>query len=411
MSIVRFSLLFVVFMDIMSQGLVIPILTTILLDPAQGFLPENTTAATRQFDYGLVMGAFFFAWFFGAAYISKLTDSIGRKEGILICLFGNLLGYILTIVALQMNSFWILLVARIISGFTAGNQPIAQAALIDMSENQEQKTRFLGLVLFAISLGLMVGPLIGGLLSDKTLLGDIASLSLPFYVVSLMVVLNIVLIWIYFRNHRTGKTPFMFKPFEMFTSLWDAARRPVVLKLSLVFFFAQLVLNAFYVFMDNYYFVRFRFDTLQNAIALVVLGAAMAVTSGYLVSPVNQRFKKIPIIYTCLVIMVVSAVLTILNTVLLIAYVLIVPYIAAFAIYYPTILTMFSEAVSEAEQGWVMGVTIALYTLGNGLISIAGGRLMSVSTDMPFYIAIGSALIAAFFMLTLWRGDDMQKLS
>jgi DHA1 family tetracycline resistance protein-like MFS transporter len=36
----------------------------------------------------------------GAPYIAKLSDVIGRKDAILVCLFGALAGYVITIVAL-----------------------------------------------------------------------------------------------------------------------------------------------------------------------------------------------------------------------------------------------------------------------------------------------------------------------
>ena len=38
--------------------------------------------------------------------------------------------YVITIVALSMDSLWLLIMGRAITGFTAGNQPIAQAAMI-----------------------------------------------------------------------------------------------------------------------------------------------------------------------------------------------------------------------------------------------------------------------------------------
>ncbi|MEM9684028.1 MAG: MFS transporter, partial [Pseudomonadota bacterium] len=102
------ALLFVVFLDTMNQGLVIPILNTVIMDPSQGFLPAGTTVAERQVNFGIAMGVFYFAWFLGAAYISNISDSIGRKQGILICLTGNLIGYGLTIYALQTSNFALL---------------------------------------------------------------------------------------------------------------------------------------------------------------------------------------------------------------------------------------------------------------------------------------------------------------
>lgn len=87
-ALARFALLAVVFVDLIGQGLVFPIINTLMMDPRQAFLPVSTPEATRHFNYGLVIGTFFLSWFLGAAYISKISDSIGRKNAIMICLAG-----------------------------------------------------------------------------------------------------------------------------------------------------------------------------------------------------------------------------------------------------------------------------------------------------------------------------------
>ena len=94
MSLSKFGLLFVVFVDVVGQGLIIPIINALVMDPASAFLPAGTPQDTRQFNFGLVIGLFYLSWFLGAVYISKLSDSIGRKNGILICLAGALFGYV-----------------------------------------------------------------------------------------------------------------------------------------------------------------------------------------------------------------------------------------------------------------------------------------------------------------------------
>ena len=410
MKIAVIALLSVVSLDLMNQGLVFPILNTIVMDPSHGILPEHTTVAERHQDFGLLMGAFFLCWFLGAAYISRISDFIGRKESILICLAGNFLGYALVIVALELSSFWLLLFARALSGFTAGNQPIAQAALIDISESDEQKTRYMGLILVAVSVGLVAGPLIGGLLSDKAVLGRYASVELPFYCVAGMVLISLTLIIMFFHNKRTERQPFEFKPLQVFLTLWEACRRPVILKLSLVFFFGQLSLTAFYIFMSNYYYSRFQFGTLQNSIALVILGVGLGFGSSFLVGPINARFSKIKIIFTCLALIGVSVLLSTVNPSPFFAYVLILPFIIPFSIYYPTMLTLFSLAVSDSEQGWVMGVAVALFTLGAGLVSLLGGELMSINIHLPFMIALASSVITLILIFTLWRGADIRAL-
>jgi DHA1 family tetracycline resistance protein-like MFS transporter len=81
MNLAKIALLLVVLVDIMGQGLLYPILTTLMLDPKQPFLPASTPQSDRSLYYGAVTGAFFFSWFLGAAYISRLSDTIeARRE-------------------------------------------------------------------------------------------------------------------------------------------------------------------------------------------------------------------------------------------------------------------------------------------------------------------------------------------
>lgn len=165
MLMLRLSLMVVVFVDIMGQGLILPIINTLLIDPSSKFLDASTAHGTREMLYGLLIGVFYIFWFFGAAYISKLSDYIGRKKGIEICLLGALAGYVLTVIAIEASNFYLLLLGRAISGFTAGNQPITQAALIDINRTDEERTRNMGRIVAASALGLVAGPLIAGLLS------------------------------------------------------------------------------------------------------------------------------------------------------------------------------------------------------------------------------------------------------
>ena len=57
-ALARFALLAVVFVDLIGQGLVFPIINALMMDPQQAFLPGSTPEATRHFNYGLVIGKF-----------------------------------------------------------------------------------------------------------------------------------------------------------------------------------------------------------------------------------------------------------------------------------------------------------------------------------------------------------------
>lgn len=410
MKLAKFSLLFVIMLDVMGQGLILPIITAVLLDSNETMLSADTTSGRRQLYFGITMGVFFLSWFFGAAYISKLSDFIGRKLGILICLSGGLIGYILTIISLNIDSFTLLLVARAITGFTLGNQPIAQAALIDSCKNDAEKNREMSLAVVAISLGVVIGPLLGGFLSSKSILGDFASLQLPFYAGGGLVLLSIAMILIFFHNVNFTRRPIKVKITDVFLTLWDASKRPIVRKLSYVFFCSQIAINTFFVFVNDYLKTKFNFDTLQNSIILIIFGIATSIASTVLVARLVKRFPQKRIIYGTLVVMAIGLIAFMANPFGGLAYAALIPFVVGWAVNYPIMLTLFSASVDEMEQGWVMGVTVALYTLGGGIISIVAGQLMAINTYLPFSIATGAVVIAFVLILSLWRGEAFEKL-
>jgi len=288
MSLSKAGLLVVVFVDVAGQGLIFPIIATLLNDPQSGLLPASASDGTRRLYYGITLGTFFLAWFLGAIYISRLSDSIGRRNGILLCLAGALAGYVLTILALAWGSLWLLILGRAITGFTAGNQPIAQAALADLSRDDAEKARNMGYAVAAMSFGLVGGPLIAGALSDTAILGTWASVSLPFYAAIVMVLAAAALILLGFRDTTTERAPLTIGPLEVFRQIWRVTQNPTVLRISLVFLPYMTVSTAFYVFMDEYLAARFGLGTGGTSMAMLVFGAAVAGASATLVGP-DQR--------------------------------------------------------------------------------------------------------------------------
>lgn len=405
---VRISLLFVVFVDMLGQGLVFPIINSLIMEPSTSLLPHDTSDAVRHFDYGLIIGIFFLCWFLGAPYISKLSDVIGRKNAILICLFGALAGYALTIVALYANSFFLLVLGRAITGFTAGNQPIAQAAMIDGSVDDEDRNRNMGYIITGVSFGLVGGPLIGGFLSDPVLIGDLASIRLPFYACLVLVAIAIVLVMVFFREKPAEREPFAFRPTEIFDLFLRIRKYPKVLRLTIVFLFFHIANTSFYVFIDNYMTSRFGYGTLGGSMIMLTIGMSLAFSSTFLVVPAQKRFGKRTILGATFLVWALCSSAVIVTPVALLAFIPVFCFYFAFGIAYPTFLGLYAASVDETEQGWVMGITIAVFTAVAGVMSLLGGELMSIDIHLPFYIVIVFALAAFAAMQVVWATPLMK---
>lgn len=406
----KITLLFVVFVDLIGQGLVFPIINALIMETSSTFLPESTSTATRHFYYGLVIGCFFLSWFLGVVYVSKVSDSIGRKNALLVCLAGALVGYALTIAALYLNSLLLLIIGRSITGFTAGNQPIAQAAMIDGSTDDADRDRNMGYIVTGVSFGLVGGPIIGAILSNPVLLGSAATLKTPFFGAFAMVLVAIFLVVFFFKDTRAKKTRFVFRARDITDSLLAVRDHPMVLKILPVYSFFMIGNVTFYVFADNFLTSAFGYEVLGGSIAMVTIGVALAFSSTFLVKPAQERFSKHSIVYATLLGMIICAFGFAFSPYGPLSYVPLFAFYFMFGVAYPTILGLFSSSVGEADQGWVMGVTTAVFCLAGGIMSLIGGLLMSIDIRLPYYIVIVAAILGLIGMHMRWKGKEITAL-
>jgi predicted MFS family arabinose efflux permease len=387
-----FALLLVVFIDAAGMGILFPILNSIIMNPAEHFLPLSTSITTRHFYYSLVIGIFFIAWFFGATFISKASDGLGRKKALIICLLGVLGGYILTIIAIEIDSLLLLILGRVLSGLTAGSQSVSQAAIIDISR-PEDKAKNLGLILTSFAIGMVLGPVIGGVFSDQTL-SSYFNNALPFYVILGITVLDLFLILVYFKDIETVRNKFKFNPLDLITQFGLVVKDKRLLKLSIIFFLAQIAFNTVYVFIDVFLFTRYHFSTFNNSVVMLIFGASYALSCSVLVRYTSKILSHTQTIMLGLTIVLISLMFLVLIDSSFAAYFILIPFMAAFGLAYISMLTLFSNAVSEKDQGWVMGITVSLFTLGAAITSLCGGWLMNLGINLPFIFAIAAYLMS-----------------
>ena len=162
----------VVLIDLIGFGIVIPILP--FLSPQLG--ADNVDIALIIVTYAACAGIFGPFW-------GKLSDRRGRKPVIMICLAGASLSYVMLGLATEL---WMIFLARGFAGVMAGNFGVASAMMADVT-TPETRAKGMGLIGAAFGLGMVLGPLMGGLLA-----GDSGSFTLPCIFAGLMSVLAIV---------------------------------------------------------------------------------------------------------------------------------------------------------------------------------------------------------------------------
>ena len=330
-----------------------------------------------------------------------MSDSIGRKAGILICLIGAIAGDAIAVVALVSHNYILLVVSRAITGFTAGAQPIAAAAIMDLVKSDRENARYLGLAIVGMSFVLVVGLMIGGLFSDQDLLGNLASSYLPFLIGGLLCFAVVMLIFFGFEDVKTEARPMEANTLVVFKLLTDALNRYSVRRVATSFFSYMLCVLGLYIFVSVNLSTRFGYGDTGPSNGMYLMGIGLIASSSLLVEPLYARFSKRMIMasFTVLFCCCVTAFLLVPSGPL--ALVIMLPSGALYGIGYPTMLTRFSEFVSKDEQSWVMGFATSVFTLAAAIVFFFGGQLIaSVGPQAPFqfFIVCGGVTVIALLL-------------
>ncbi len=163
--------------------------------------------------------------------------------------------------------------------------------------------------------------------------------------------------------------------------------------------------------MDNYLTDRFGYGTLMNSHGHDGLRCLRCRGSARSYRPFSRRFTtKRRIVVSTLALFACAALAFVAVPSGLLAFIPIAVFAIAFSVGYPTLLSIYSLSVDETEQGWVMGVTTALFTLGAGLTSLIGGEAMSLDIRMPFFYGAAVAGVAILLVLATWGFPAVQKI-
>ncbi len=391
-------LLLVLFIDSMGMGLFFPVLSSLIIDPSLHFLAGDYSIEKRQFIYGVIISVYMFSWFFGAAILGDVSDFIGRKKSLLICLGGAVLGYILAGISIAIHSIALMIIGRLIAGFTAGSQAIAQAAIVDISD-AGNKTRNMSWMVLTLSLGFLMGPIIGGILSSPQLVSWF-NYTIPMYFAAFISLLNIVLLSYLFNETFIPTKKFIlnwFRAIEVFISAFKHCR---VRNLSIVLLFMEIGWGAYFSFIVTFMVNTFHFTALQSGLFLSLVALGFSGGSGILVPLCLKWMSLRQAVVINFIIAAAMIFIMVITQSLHIA--LIVGFIvgANIAVCYSNLLTLLSNQVSPEEQGWVMGMTGSVGALCFAVTSLLGSVVSFLGLSAPMIIGAVALLIGG---IILWR--------
>jgi DHA1 family tetracycline resistance protein-like MFS transporter len=148
----------IVLVDVFGFTLVIPLLS-IYAEHFQATPLEATLLVSSYAACGLVSGPL----------LGRISDAVGRKPMLFVSQVGTFIGFI---VMARAQALWMIYLARVIDGATAGNLSLAQAYISDNTA-PENRAKSFAVIGIAFGLGFFIGPAVTGYLAGYGLTAPI----------------------------------------------------------------------------------------------------------------------------------------------------------------------------------------------------------------------------------------------
>ncbi|MFC6952588.1 MFS transporter [Halorubellus litoreus] len=374
---------FVVVLDLLGFGIVIPILP---------FYVRSFVA--NDLFIGLLAASYSLAQFASAPYLGRLSDQYGRRPVIVISLVGGAVAWTVFGVA---GALWLVFLARIVAGAAGGNIATAQAYVADITPPKD-RAGALGILGAAFSVGFIIGPALGGVLASPEVLAvardvlpgvvPVTRFSMPSFAAAVLSLGGAAVAWRYLPDPAsiyddpdaaTGEddpdaedasettpsdapaptTPA--RPSTLVSQFRDALASDALRGLVIAFFLVNVAFSGVTVAFVPWLADVFGFAEPQAAAFLTYIGVLGVVVQGGLVPRVSRRFGDAKMAVAGLGILTVGA---------------------AVLPFTPDVGRLADIAVGGFAPAVVaLIVLLPLIPLGNGLLSAALGALVSTSAS------------------------------
>ena len=404
-----------VFIDMLGYSLFLPLLP----------FYADTLGATPLL-VGLLIASNALAQLIAAPCIGRLSDRLGRRLMLIFSILGTLvsfalLGLVEPLAALLVRltsgrlaigsaALVMLFVSRVLDGLAGGNIALARAYITDVTD-EKSRARGLGMIGAAFGLGFIIGPAMGGILSNwGVATSAFAALGLsryavPAFVAVLLSALNLlgVILWLPESLTPEKRAAMARSSHTAFTgrAMWQGLQRPRFGPLLQARFFHSLAFTLFTANFALYTQYRLGLTDQVTSYILTYVGMLVVLVQGFAIGRLTARFSDERLLFGGAVLMAPTLLAWAFVSNVPLLLVILAPLALAGGVLNTVISSAITKSVYPEEIGGALGLSASLESLTRVLAPAMGGYLIErLGTSA---LGLSGALIMVWVIFFVWR--------
>ncbi len=383
----------------LGVGILIPIYP-LIISPNSAFSLIGTNHININSAYvilGWLSACYPLMQFFFTPILGQISDITGRRKILLISIIGTIVGYIIFAASLTMKNIPLMFFARILDGISGGIIAVGMAVIADISQNQNRAKNF-GIIGVAFGLGFILGPTIGGYLSNNSL-SHWFTIITPFYFLSVLGIINFVLIYLLLPETLPYKQKSKIKILKSLYDLYEAYQQEKLRSFLIVIFlfsFGFCLFTSFWgVTLINY----FNFTQTQITNVFAYTGIWIMIGQGLIVRKISTKVAEknvLPITLLLDGICIIALYFipsTHANLIFLVCTLL--PIFHAINIVFCNSFLVLNFT-NEHTRGQIIGINTSIQCLATAIPAIVGGYLAESFTQThPLLLIAGIIIIVS----------------